>query len=132
MTRAQRWLWLCAAFVVLALGGWQAWLWLPHPDVAFYTTAAIELDHGARLYQDIGDVNAPPIYWLHGLAHRLASLASLPDAKTPALLLLLFAAAVLLWCATLAPAAGAPAWTLPLLAAALTVPALGSVADREH
>lgn len=125
-------LWLAAAFVVLALGGWQAWLWPPHPDVAFYTTAAIELDRGARLYHEIGDVNAPPIYWLHGLAHKLAMLSGVPEAKAPALLLLLFAAAVLLWCARLAPAAGAPPWTLPLLAAALTFPALGSFAEREH
>jgi hypothetical protein len=132
MSGRHRILWLAAAFVVLALGGWQAWLWLPHPDVAFYTTAAAELDRGARLYHEIGDVNAPPIYWLHGLAHALATLSGLAEARTPALLLLLFAAAVLLWCAVLAPAAGAPLWTLPLLAAALTFPALGSFAEREH
>lgn len=125
-------LWLAAGWLVLALGGWQAWLWLPHPDVAYYTTAAIQLDGGARLYHEIGDVNAPPIYWLHGLAHDLADATGLPDARTPALLLLLSAAAVLLWCAWLAPAAGAPLWTLPLLAALLTFPALNGFAEREH
>ena len=72
--------WLAIAFVVLALGGWQAWLWLPHPDVAYYTTSAIQQDEGARLYREIGDVNAPPIYWLHGLAHELAAVTGLPEA----------------------------------------------------
>jgi len=132
MTAADRSPWIAAALVILALAGWQAWLWPPHPDVAYYTTAAIELARGARLYHEIGDVNAPPIYWLHGLAHRLAGASGLPDAAAPALLLLLFAAAVLLWCAALAPAAGAPPWSLPLLAAALGFPALSSFAEREH
>ena len=132
MSGRQRWLWFVAALAILALAGWQAWLWLPHPDVAFYTSAAIQLDQGARLYHEVGDMNAPPIYWLHGLAHDLASLSGLPDAKAPAILFLLFAALVLLWCALLAPSAGAPFWILPALAAILTFPALNGFAEREH
>ena len=121
-------LWL--GWALAAAGAWQALRWLPHPDVAYYITAARQLAEGAVLYVDIGDVNAPPIYWVHLLAHGLASLLGIADEAMVVLLFAAVSAAVLLWLWRLLPRHAA--LLLPLLAALLFFPAQSVFAEREH
>ncbi len=125
-----------ATVSLVALGSWQAARWLPHPDVAYYLTAARELSAGAVLYRDIGDVNAPTIYWLHRAALALAERLGLADRLA---LILLFAAAtlaVLAWLRALLRRAAAPGKPTVLLLSALAFllyfPAFSGFAEREH
>lgn len=127
---------LAAAITLLLLvaGGWQALAWPPHPDVAYYTTAARQLAAGAVLYQDIGDVNPPAIYWLHRALLALAEATGLGERAALVLAFLASCAGLLAWTARLLrPALPAAALLLPpLFAAALTFPALGVFGEREH
>jgi hypothetical protein len=121
-------LWL--SWLLVALGAWQALRWLPHPDVAYYISSARQLAEGAELYVDIGDVNAPPIYWIHALIHALAGLLGIGDRDMVVLLFAAVSAAVLLWLWRWLPPRAA--LLLPLLAALLFVPAQSVFAEREH
>jgi hypothetical protein len=128
---------LCAALatlLLLAAGAWCALAWPPHPDVAFYTTAARQLAAGATLYGEIGDVNPPAIYWLHRGLLALATASGLGERAALVLVYAVVAAGLLAWCARLLrPAAPALGLLLPpLLAAALTFPALSVFGEREH
>ncbi len=133
MTRAAG-LSLFATLLILAAGGWLALAWQWHPDVAFYTTAARQLAGGAVLYRDIGDVNAPPIYWLHQGLQALASLGGWDERPVLVASYLAVAALLLFWTAALLrPLGSRGALCLPpLLAMALSFAALGVFGEREH
>ena len=120
--------------LLLASGSLYALSWPPHPDVAFYTTVARELAAGATLYGEIGDVNPPAIYWLHGALLAIGSATGLEDRAALVLAFGVTAAGVLLWSARLLrPVAPRLALLLPpLLAAAVTFAALGVFGEREH